>query len=344
MVRIVHYIVFDLEWNQSPKGKEGTVDHLPFEIIEIGAVKLDEGLEQVGEFRQLICPRVYTQMHYKISEVTHLKMETLKRVGVGFGQAMERFLGWCGEDYRFVTWGSMDLVELQRNMVYHGLGIPFGLPLLYYDLQKLYSLRCGDGKQRISLDLAVEEQGISVEEKRPFHHALDDAYYTGQVMSRMGFEQVKAFLSVDYYQLPKTEGEEIYLSFPGYTKYVSRQFWSKEGVMADKRVNDVYCPCCRRALRKKIRWFAVNPKLYECLAICPEHGLVRGKIRIKKAEDGGVFAVRITKAVDEAGAQLVAEKRAALKQRKAEKCDTAGNDTRKAHARGKGVRKSQNER
>ena len=43
MVRIVHYIVFDLEWNQSPKGKEGTVDHLPFEIIEIGAVKLDEG-------------------------------------------------------------------------------------------------------------------------------------------------------------------------------------------------------------------------------------------------------------------------------------------------------------
>ncbi len=191
---------------------------------------------------------------------------------------------------------------------------------------------------------SYQEQGISVEEKRPFHHALDDAYYTGQVMSRMGFEQVKAFLSVDYYQLPKTEGEEIYLSFPGYTKYVSRQFWSKEGVMADKRVNDVYCPCCRRALRKKIRWFAVNPKLYECLAICPEHGLVRGKIRIKKAEDGGVFAVRITKAVDEAGAQLVAEKRAALKQRKAEKCDTAGNDTRKAHARGKGVRKSQNER
>ena len=57
VVRIVHYIVFDLEWNQSPKGKEGTVDHLPFEIIEIGAVKLDEGLEQVGGVQAADLPK-----------------------------------------------------------------------------------------------------------------------------------------------------------------------------------------------------------------------------------------------------------------------------------------------
>ena len=313
---IVHYIVFDLEWNQSPKGKEGAIDHLPFEIIEIGAVKLDEKLKQEDEFRQLICPMVYTQMHYKISEVTHLKMETLRREGIAFGQAMDLFLKWCGEDYRFVTWGSMDLVELQRNMVYHGLEIPFPMPLLYYDLQKLYSLRCGDGKQKVSLDLAVEEQKIPVEEERPFHHALDDAYYTGQVMASMGFEQVKAFFSVDYYRIPDREEEEVYLSFPGYTKYISRPFKSKEGAMSDKRVNDMYCTGCRRMLRKKIRWFSVNPKLYECLAICPEHGLMRGKIRIKKAEDGGIFAVRITKATDEEGAALIARKKEEVRNRR----------------------------
>ena len=44
------YIVLDLEWNQSPNGKEDSVEHLPFEIIEIGAVKLDEGFRQKGEF------------------------------------------------------------------------------------------------------------------------------------------------------------------------------------------------------------------------------------------------------------------------------------------------------
>jgi len=49
-----NYIVLDLEWNQSVGGKEETVEHLPFEIIEIGAVKLNEALEEVGEFKRLI--------------------------------------------------------------------------------------------------------------------------------------------------------------------------------------------------------------------------------------------------------------------------------------------------
>ena len=38
------YIVFDLEWNQSPQGKEGSIENFPFEIIEIGAVKVVGGV------------------------------------------------------------------------------------------------------------------------------------------------------------------------------------------------------------------------------------------------------------------------------------------------------------
>ena len=39
------FIVLDLEWNQSPAGKEGSMNRLPFEIIEIGAVKLNTTLQ-----------------------------------------------------------------------------------------------------------------------------------------------------------------------------------------------------------------------------------------------------------------------------------------------------------
>ena len=35
------YVIFDLEWNQCPYGKEKENPKLPFEIIEIGAVKMD---------------------------------------------------------------------------------------------------------------------------------------------------------------------------------------------------------------------------------------------------------------------------------------------------------------
>lgn len=178
----MNYIVFDLEWNQSPQGKEGMVEHIPFEIIEIGAVKLDEHLRQVDEFHQLILPVVYLQLHYKISEVTHLDIESLRREGIPFVQAARQFLNWCGEDFFLVTWGSMDITELQRNMVYHHMALPFSMPVLYYDLQKLYSLLYEDGKEKLSLDQAVEALEIAVDEDRPFHHALDDAYYTGEVM------------------------------------------------------------------------------------------------------------------------------------------------------------------
>ncbi len=315
----MNYIVFDLEWNQSPKGKEGAIDHLPFEIIEIGAIKLDENRNPIGEFQQLVSPSVYSQIHYKISEVTHLDMKTLQREGVPFSEAISSFLAWCGKDFWFVTWGSMDLTELQRNMVYFGEEIPFPMPLLYYDLQKLYSLEYHGGDEKMSLDQAVEEMGIPVDEEKPFHHALDDAFYTGQIMAKMGFDQVKAFISMDYYHLPEREEDQVVLNFPGYTKFVSREFWDKEEVLASRKVNEVMCCCCHRLLRKKIRWFAVNSKLYVCLAVCPEHGLIRSKIRIKKSESGNVFAVRTTKLATEKDALAIAQKRDEVRKRRTER-------------------------
>jgi len=43
-----NFIVFDLEWNQNPGGKEASVERLSFEIFEIGAVKLNEEREKVS--------------------------------------------------------------------------------------------------------------------------------------------------------------------------------------------------------------------------------------------------------------------------------------------------------
>ena len=311
-----HYIVLDLEWNQSPMGKDSSADRLPFEIIEIGAVKLNSSLQIVSEFRRLIRPRVYREMHFIISEVTHMSIEELNQEGTSFMNAMKEFLEWCGTDYSLCTWGPMDLTELQRNIVYHGMEIPFAWPLLYYDVQKIYALVKGQG-QRESLDRAVEELGLA--EERPFHRALDDAYYTGRVMGAMDFYSMVEYVSVDYYRVPETEEEEIYLEFPSYAKYVSRQFEYREQVMEERRMTDMVCYKCRRMLRKKIRWFSANQKFYFCLAICPEHGLFKGKIRIKKTEDGQVYAVKTVKQVDEEGARAVEIKKEETKKKRSER-------------------------
>ena len=50
----------------------------------------------------------------------------------------------------------------------------------------------------------------------------------------------------------------------------------------------------------RARWFSAGANTYLALAQCPRHGYVKGKIRIKKAADGNVFAVKTTKKADPA--------------------------------------------
>lgn len=103
------YIVFDLEWNQSPEGKANSIRRMPFEIIEIGAVKMDSDFQIISRFHRLITPQVYTELHYVISEVTHMDIEKLKSEGAPFAEVIRDFIQWCGTDYWFCTWGPWTL-------------------------------------------------------------------------------------------------------------------------------------------------------------------------------------------------------------------------------------------
>lgn len=301
------YVVLDLEWNQNPYGKETAEESLPFEVIEIGAVKLNERMETVSSFSGLVSPQVYKELHFKISEVTHMTMEELLEKGRPFPEVMKKFEEWCGKEAVYCTWGPMDLTELQRNIAYFGMENPFPRPLFYYDLQKLYGLFREGGKEKKALDTAVKELGL--EEDRPFHHAYDDACYTAQVMKRLDWEKAEPYISIDYYRLPENRKEELLFRFPGYTKYVSRVFDTREDAVADRKVTDMVCIQCQKTMRKKIRWFPSGQRAYLCLAWCREHGYQKGKIRIKKAEDGRVFAVRTIKPVDEEGAAEISRKK-----------------------------------
>lgn len=310
------YIIFDLEWNQSPEGKEGSVDGCPFEIIEIGAVKLDATWKRIDEFHRLIRPQIYTQMHFMISEVTHMDMKELNENGEDFITAMSAFSEWCGPDAFYCTWGPQDLTELQRNITYYGMANPFPNPLFYYDIQKLYGLEREDGR-KLSLDTAVSE--LAILENRQFHRALDDAYYTSEVLMRLDREKVEPYLSVDYYRLPEAHEDQIHMVFPDYAKAVSKIFSTKEDAMADRSIKEIKCYCCGRALRKKIRWFAANQKIYYSLAFCPEHGYVKGKIRIKKVDDTHVFAVKTLKLTDEDGVQDIRARKEGVKKKRAQR-------------------------
>ena len=145
------YIIFDLEWNQA--GKAGELKDMPFEIIEIGAVMLDENKSEISSFSRLIKPKEYLVMHHMNQEISHI---------------------------------SMDLTELQKNIRHFGLSPLSDGPIPYLDIQKLFSISKNEPKHRVSLEFAVSS--LSIEKTRPFHRASNDVYYTSMVFKNIANE------------------------------------------------------------------------------------------------------------------------------------------------------------
>lgn len=302
---IMNYIVLDLEWNQSARGKEYSVEEFPFEIIEIGAVKLDKKFNIIDEWESTIKPKVYTKLQRNVRAVLSITEEELNRGG-DFEIEILKFLEWCGDDYMFATWGSMDITELRRNMNYYGVPETFSWPLLYLDLQKLYSINFSDGKSRVSLKTAIEEQGI--EELEEYHSAISDARYTASLLKCLDFERVKRFLSIDTYRIPENRRDEIYLNFGTYEKYISKGFATREKAAMDRTVRACKCYICGKSMERTVKWFATNSKVYYGLFTCEEHGLIKGRFRVKQNFNGRFYAIRIMKKTDENGALSIYER------------------------------------
>lgn len=307
------YIVFDLEWNQCPYGKDRENKKLPFEIIEIGAVKLDKNRNVIDSFQEIIKPVVYHRLHFRTKEILGITSERLEK-GISFKCAVKKFLDWCGPEAKFCTWGPTDLIELQRNMKYYKILQMIKGPVFFYDVQKLFGLIYENEKTTRSLEYAIDF--LKLEKGEDFHQALNDAYYTAEILKKIPENFVKRNYSIDCYQNPKDKNSEIYTVFKDYSKFISREFYSKEDAMKDKEVTKTQCFLCKRTAKKKIRWFSVNPKSHLCLAYCPEHGYFKGKARIKKTDEGKYYVVKTLKRIDETEVDEIRDRKEALRKKR----------------------------
>lgn len=307
----MNYIVLDLEWNQSNTGEEPEVKELPFEIIDIGAIKLNSEKAMVDEFDQLVKPTVYQHMHKITSKIIHLHMQDLQK-GHSFCQVMEEFRSWCGKDFVFCTWGPLDLYELQRNIRFYDLEPLSETPIRFLDVQKLFSIAYEDKKSRRSLEYAVNF--LHMEQDIPFHRAFGDAYYTAKILATP-LDEVLENYSIDTFHLPRTREEEIHVMFHDYMKYISREFEDKQA-LEDKEVISTKCYLCHKNLRKKIRWFTPNGKHYYSVAHCPVHGFMKSKIRIRKSEGEKVYIIKTSKFISEEECFNISEKQEQAKERR----------------------------
>lgn len=311
----MNYIVLDLEWNQSPQGKERENKLLPFEIIEIGAVKLDHQMNIISKFCQVVKPKVYKQLHYKIKEITHIDLDTLESGG-SFNDVIKDFLEWCGDDYMMCTWGPMDITELQRNMKYYNVPL-FKTPVFFYDIQKIFSRIYEDGKTFRSLEWAVDY--LKIDKDIPFHRALSDAHYTSMVMKGLSHDALEKNFSIDCFQKPANYNDEIIVIYDTYMKHITREFSNKTEILEDKRIRTTRCPKCDKKLRKKIRWFSDGSKTYYSLSRCFEHGWIKGRIKLRKSDDDKVYGIKIVSLTDSEGADSIKQRQLDIRKKRREK-------------------------
>lgn len=102
------YVIFDLEWNQPFANDISFMKRtgLPVsgEIIQIGAIKLDDNLELTDTFSTFVKPQYLTRMHKHVEKLTHISANDLA-MGVSFVQAYQNFEDWCGKEAVFFDLG-----------------------------------------------------------------------------------------------------------------------------------------------------------------------------------------------------------------------------------------------
>ena len=69
-------------------------------------------------------------------------------------------------------------------------------------------------------------------------------------------------------------------------------------------------------MSRYLGWFSYGQRFYFALGICPEHGYMKGKIRVKKSERDLYYAVKTIKAVGEDALPMLVQKREDNKKKK----------------------------
>ena len=270
----MNYIVLDFEWNQT-RGRELLLDNgrlLSGEIIEIGAVRLDEKQNITGSYKYLIKPVFYRRIHSRVRQLTGIDNEVLKR-GVPFEVAFEKFLDFCRDDFVTVTWGNSDITVLKENLEAHGFD-KWDVP--NYDLQVIYKAQTNAPRQSVALNTAASDMNIFIPDN--LHDALTDAMLTSSICRKLDMKR-----GIAEYKSPLTDPMDLdHIAFDAV-----RGIENTDKVRSDPRIRYTLCPVCKRPIQaQKITTVSKSKKMARIS--CPDHGDYFIHFRVSHEPSGSV--------------------------------------------------------
>lgn len=175
----MNHIMIDLEMNTIERQTRGEYK-LSSELIEIGAVKMDDSFRETGRYQTYVMPD-YGKMEPRIIELTGITDDKL--VGApSFAEAMDAFAVWIGsEKAQFYSWSMSDIRQFQMEAAFKNYTgkIIRRMEKYWNDFQEEYSRLLGIEK-KIQLKQAVG--AADYEFKGAQHTALADAVNTAEIL------------------------------------------------------------------------------------------------------------------------------------------------------------------
>lgn len=250
----MYYVILDLEWNNTYNRKTRSFIN---EIIEIGAVLLDDDLHEVSRFSRLIRSQIGKKLRGSVKQLTHITNEDLDS-GILYTKALSELRHWIGNrPNTVITWGDGDIRVLIDNCrLLNGIEI---VPFLsnYADLQRYFHM-CFNTPPARQVGLSSAAQVLGIDDSAYSHHrALDDSLLTADLFRKI-FD-------------PQT--------FPDFIQPCTRDFYGKlsfkpyvigniNNPLVDKSKLCYTCETCGKSAKQLTDWRFVS-RHFRALFYCP---------------------------------------------------------------------------
>ncbi|MDO5132461.1 MAG: 3'-5' exonuclease [Eubacteriales bacterium] len=176
----MYKIFIDLEMHPIPRSLEQEREICTQEIIEIGAVKLDEQNREVESFCEFVRPAYVTKIYSKFRKLTGITTENILGADP-VSDVLPRFIQWCGEDYEIYSWSDSDIWQILNETRLKDIQDLTGLSYMlnhWHDFQQEFCELLHLQKQ-MNLGRAVTLAGLDFSGRE--HDGLADARTTSQL-------------------------------------------------------------------------------------------------------------------------------------------------------------------
>ncbi len=238
----MQYVILDMEWDGAyHKLHKRFVN----QILQIGAVKLDEKFNIVDIFDVTIKSSISKRVSKRFVELTGITKEMMLD-GVTLSQAVDEYNNWLGDDTVTITWSNSDLYTIAENEKFLLSNQKFKIER-YLDLQKFIEgelrLQGHEINSQISLSHAAELLGITTD-NYDLHTAKDDSLLCAALLKKHYNEAAFEKLIRD------TSDPEFYKQLYFKSYYISNI--NDERIQKETQV--FYCERCEKALKRITKW------------------------------------------------------------------------------------------